>query len=128
MENSEQTYHVAATDLWREMNRLHEKTGDDYDKALKRLPEVQRRLGLPTHEQMSAAVLNIAEKLEEVVDHCPVCSGGVFKITFHPVGDVVAGAEELLKRSAAADSEKIARSRWFDETLREHDELGGEGE
>ena len=128
MENNNQTYHLSAAEVWQEFSRLWEKTGGNSKKTPKYLPGMLRRLGLPQHKQMVETLFEIAEEIEKTRNSCMVCCNVLVRVQTHPTADVVAGAEELLKHSAAADSEKITRSRGLDETLQEHDELAGEGE
>lgn len=127
MENTK-TYRVSAAKLWRELTRLHEKTGGDVGKSYKRLPGLLRRLGLPRHEPLIGTLLEIAGEIEKTTTPCLVCNGAVVQITANTVGDVVAGAEDLLKHAAATDRTQNIGSRDLDETLREHSELSGEGE
>ena len=108
MENNNQTYHLSAAEVWQEFIRLWEKTGGNSKKTPKYLPGMLRRLGLPQHKQMVETLFEIAEEIEKTRNSCMVCSNVLVRVQTHPMADVVAGAEDLLKRAARDDLDKIA--------------------
>lgn len=99
-------YRIPVADLWREWHEIQRKHPDDAAAAAE-LPGVARRLGLPEHEAFIDAMAKTLKYLSDSSANCPICSGGTFVLQLIPFGDIVSGAEELLKGVAASDAEKI---------------------
>lgn len=100
-------YRIPVADLWREGQEIERKHPDDVVAAAAELPGVARRLGLPEHEAFIDAIAKTLKYLSDSSANCPICSGGEIVLQLIPLGDIISGAEELLKGAAASDAEKI---------------------